>query len=189
MSTRPAIVTAIGEAAAAAAPAPDEQLELLPPTRFEPGDEQHGRMLESVKRQRAGRPPGARNLATRDAVDLVRRLFGDPLVESARWLLHSSSLRARLPGSRSTSRSRSSAKNSSRSARDRRHRRPRSPNRSTSIWIEYHRTESHRLTRFRTPGSRLRTEVGAKGEAFPQKSGSRELHSPRSICKNAPTTR
>jgi len=89
MSTRPAIVTAIGEAAAAAAPAPDEQLELLPPTRFEPGDEQHGRMLESVKRQRAGRPPGARNLATRDAVDLVRRLFGDPLVESARWLLHS----------------------------------------------------------------------------------------------------
>src|SRR3990172_2633839 len=35
-----------------------------------------------------GRPPGAQNLVTRQAREFVRRVFGDPLIESARWLLH-----------------------------------------------------------------------------------------------------
>jgi hypothetical protein len=76
------------ELEAQAAP-PAEQLELLPPTRFEVGSEEHGRLVEAVRRDRAGRPPGARNLATRDMVALVRRTIGDPFHESARILLHS----------------------------------------------------------------------------------------------------
>lgn len=86
--TAPAGVAAIAEAAAAAVPGELEQLELLPPTRFEPGSEEHARMIERVRRDRAGRPPGARNLATRRVLEVVRRLFGDPVMESARQLLH-----------------------------------------------------------------------------------------------------
>ena len=80
---------AIAGAAAAAAPAEAEQLDLLPfvPTRFEPGTQQHTEFVERVRR--AGRPIGAKNLAQQRVVELVRRLFGDPLVERARWLLHS----------------------------------------------------------------------------------------------------
>jgi hypothetical protein len=39
--TAPAAVTAIAAAAAEAMPAPAEQLDLLPPTRFEPRSEHH----------------------------------------------------------------------------------------------------------------------------------------------------
>src|SRR5262245_32094165 len=80
---------AVLEELEAQAPAEAEQLELLPPTRFEAGSEEHGRMVEAVRRDRAGRPPGARNLATRDMVAFVRRTIGDPFHESARLLLHS----------------------------------------------------------------------------------------------------
>lgn len=88
--TRPVVVDAIAEAAAAAIEAtpPAAQLELLPPTRFEEGDKQHQRVVASVRRDRAGRPEGARNIATREAVEFVRRVFGDPLIESARWAMH-----------------------------------------------------------------------------------------------------
>jgi hypothetical protein len=65
-----------------------DQLELLPPTRFAPGSWEHGELVERIERARRGRPPGARNLATRDAIAFIRRLFGDPLVESARYLAH-----------------------------------------------------------------------------------------------------
>ena len=80
---------AVLEELEAQAPAAAEQLELLPPTRFEAGSEEHGRLVEAVRRDRAGRPPGARNLATRDMVAFVRRTIGDPFHESARLLLHS----------------------------------------------------------------------------------------------------
>jgi hypothetical protein len=48
----------------------------------------HRELEERIARDRAGRPPGARNLATRDAIAFIRRVFGDPLVERARWLRH-----------------------------------------------------------------------------------------------------
>jgi len=75
----------------------EEQLELLPPSRFAPGSAAHVAMVDQVKRSGAGRPPGARNLATRDMVAFVRRVFGDPFLESARELLHTpASLAAEL---------------------------------------------------------------------------------------------
>lgn len=85
MTTRPVGVEAIAEAAREAVPAPVEQLELLAPTRFAPGSQQHAEMVERTRR---GRPLNARNIATRKAIEVVRRLFGDPMVESARQLLH-----------------------------------------------------------------------------------------------------
>lgn len=83
-------VRAIAAAAAEAAPSAAEQLELLErlaPTRFTPGSVQHDE--QRARLRAAGRPIGAKNLAQKAAVELVRRLFGDPMVERARWLLHS----------------------------------------------------------------------------------------------------
>jgi hypothetical protein len=89
MTTARTGVEAIGAAAAGAlADRAEEQLELMPPSRFEPGTPEHDRVVASVRRGQRGRPPGARNRATQAAADLVRRLFGDPLVIGARWLLH-----------------------------------------------------------------------------------------------------
>lgn len=85
--TAPGVLTEIA-AVAGAARAEEEQIELLPPSRFAREDSRHGRMVESVRRDRAGRPPGARNLKTRDAIDFIRRVFGDPLLERARLALH-----------------------------------------------------------------------------------------------------
>lgn len=99
--TRPVVVEAIADAAAAAlerqAPAA-EQLELLPPTQHKPGDDRHQALIESVRRNRAGRPDGAQNIATRDAIDFVRRVFGDPMIESARWAMHTPDSLARELG-------------------------------------------------------------------------------------------
>jgi hypothetical protein len=79
-----AAVRAIGEAAGAAAAAGDgEQLDLvalLPDARFP-------EIVQPGGAARLGRPIGARNIRTRQTVDFVRRMFGDPMVESARWLL------------------------------------------------------------------------------------------------------
>lgn len=86
--TRAAGVEAIAEAVAERLEAPAEQLELLPPTRFDPSDSRHEALRASVQRDRAGRPPGARNIATRQAIEVARRLFGDPIIESARWASH-----------------------------------------------------------------------------------------------------
>ena len=65
--------------------APDaEQLDLLP-TRFE-GDnavEQRARVVRG-----RGRPAGAKNIATKEVKDFIRRVIGDPMIESARWMLH-----------------------------------------------------------------------------------------------------
>src|SRR5437899_11449811 len=91
-------VRAVAEAAAGAVAHEAEQLELPPATRFEPGSIEHDKMVAEVKRDRAGRPPGARNIATRDAITVVRRLFGDPMVERARVLLHTPASLARELG-------------------------------------------------------------------------------------------
>lgn len=80
-----AIAAVVADAADAAEP---EQLELLPPTRFAPGSAGHAELGERIKRERAGRPPGATNIATRQMLAYVRRVWGDPVERRARWLLH-----------------------------------------------------------------------------------------------------
>lgn len=87
--TRPAVIEPIARAAAEAIEPEPLQLELLAPSKFPTGSEQHERMTQEVQRQARGRPSGARNLVTAQTIDFVRRVFGDPLIESARWLLHS----------------------------------------------------------------------------------------------------
>lgn len=85
-------VRAIGAAAADAmldrAVADAAQLELLP-SRFEPGSKRHREVVAASERRKAGRPQGATNLANRQVVEFVRRVFGDPMIERSRWLLHS----------------------------------------------------------------------------------------------------
>lgn len=79
---------AIGEIGAAL-PAPAEQLDMLPPSRFGAEDHRGERMRGAIARHRAGRPPGAQNKATRDVKEFCRRVFGlDPMVEGFRWALH-----------------------------------------------------------------------------------------------------
>lgn len=88
--------------AAVAEPSEEEQLALLPPSRFaadgfEPDAARARRSIDAVRRDRAGRPPGARNLATRQMLDFVRRVVGDPVLERARWtMLTPESLAAEL---------------------------------------------------------------------------------------------
>lgn len=88
-----AVAAAVAQAAGDGAG--DEQLELLPPSRFAEGKPYHVEMVEAVRRHGAGRPPGARNIATRDAVAFIRRVIGDPMIESARWLSHTPETLAR----------------------------------------------------------------------------------------------
>lgn len=91
-------------AIAAAAREADPQLDLLamlPPTRSPPGvavDAIRAEVLENARGRRMGRPPGAQNLATREAKEFFVRVFGDPLLESGRWLLHTPSTLAKELG-------------------------------------------------------------------------------------------
>lgn len=80
-----AIAAVIAEAAAAPAA---EQLELMPPTRSTITADEQARVEASVKRDRAGRPPGARNKATREMLEFVRKMCGDPLERRFRWAMH-----------------------------------------------------------------------------------------------------
>lgn len=82
-----AIVREIAAAAAADA-APDLQFELLPPTRTTMTPGEQARVEAAVKRDRAGRPPGAQNKATREMLDFVRSVCGDPLERRFRWAMH-----------------------------------------------------------------------------------------------------
>jgi hypothetical protein len=88
--TAPAANAAIAAAVSEAMPsAPaEQQLELMPPTDHEPGSPRAMAIAELVRRDRAGRPPGAQNVKTRDAVDFIRKVLGDPLIERARWAGH-----------------------------------------------------------------------------------------------------
>jgi hypothetical protein len=61
-----------------------QHLDFLPPTRFAEGTEQHAEFQERIARSRRGRPPGTRNLRTERAIAFIRRMFGDPFLESAR---------------------------------------------------------------------------------------------------------
>lgn len=79
------IAAAVADAARADTPA---QMDLLPPSRFEDDDTRAVRLRDAVARDRRGRPPGARNLSTREALDFVRKTLGDPVIERARWLGH-----------------------------------------------------------------------------------------------------
>lgn len=68
------------------------QLDMLP-SRFVPGGkawqrERAAAEREAIARHAAGRPAGAQNKATRDGLEFVRKVFGDPLIERARWLQH-----------------------------------------------------------------------------------------------------
>jgi hypothetical protein len=70
---------------AAAEPDEAEQLTMLPPLRTGLNDTRRAEIADAVRRR--GRPPGAKNIATRQALDFIRRVFGDPLIERSRWLL------------------------------------------------------------------------------------------------------
>lgn len=86
--TKAAFAGVIADAAAADAAAnAQEQLTLLP-TRFEPGSDQHDRVVEAIKRDRRGRPAGAQNIATREMKAFVIKVFGDPLLWRFRYLTH-----------------------------------------------------------------------------------------------------
>lgn len=86
--TAPAVRVPIAEVVAELAARPEEeQLALLPVPAMQ-GDGRAERARDLVRQHRAGRPPGARNLATRQALDFVRRVLGDPLIERARMAMH-----------------------------------------------------------------------------------------------------
>jgi hypothetical protein len=90
-----ALMTTLGgeltaAAAAAASAVEQQQLELLDyvPSRFQPESTERAELATQIKRDRAGRPPGSRNLMTRQMVDFIRKTIGDPLLERARWAMH-----------------------------------------------------------------------------------------------------
>lgn len=82
-------------ASAAAAEAKVEQLDLMPATRFEPGSERHDKLVEAVRANKRGRPPGAENVATREMKAFVLKVFGDPLLWRFRYLQHTPETLAR----------------------------------------------------------------------------------------------
>jgi hypothetical protein len=74
-------------ALAPAAPA-EVQLDLVPPGRESMTDGEQVRFDRAVAHGKAGRPPGAQNKTTREMLDFIRKTLGDPLLESARWAMH-----------------------------------------------------------------------------------------------------
>jgi hypothetical protein len=83
-----AIGGVIASAAAGARAEDPEQLELMPPTRANMTAAEQERVETAVKRDRAGRPPGAQNKATREMLDFVRKMCGDPLERRFRYAMH-----------------------------------------------------------------------------------------------------
>jgi hypothetical protein len=66
-----------------------EQLDMLmPPTRTTLTAGEQTRVETAIKHDRRGRPPGARNVATREMLEFVRKTMGDPLLERFRWATH-----------------------------------------------------------------------------------------------------
>jgi hypothetical protein len=61
-----------------------EQLALLPSLD---GIERGEEIAAAVEKRSRGRPKGASSLAQRDVVEFIRKTIGDPLVDSARYLL------------------------------------------------------------------------------------------------------
>jgi hypothetical protein len=86
---RGAVGTEILAAAGAAADPDAEQLDMLmPPTRASLTAAQAERVEAAVKHDRRGRPPGARNKATREMLEFVRNLMGDPFERRFRYAMH-----------------------------------------------------------------------------------------------------
>lgn len=84
-----AIAGVIASAAAAAAPVEAEQLAFLPPpTRSTMTDDEHARVERAIRQDRRGRPPGAQNKHTREMLEFVRKLCGDPLERRFRYAMH-----------------------------------------------------------------------------------------------------
>jgi len=75
-------------AAAAGGEPPIEQLELMPATRPSLTDSQQERIATAIRHDRRGRPPGAQNKSTREMLDFVRKLCGDPLERRFRYAMH-----------------------------------------------------------------------------------------------------
>ncbi|KQW22138.1 hypothetical protein ASC80_01705 [Afipia sp. Root123D2] len=95
------MIAAVARAEARSAGAQvEEQIDLLPPTRYDPKLDplEHGRMAEAVRRDRRGRPPGATNKTTREMLEFIRKTIGDPMLESARVLGHTPETLARELG-------------------------------------------------------------------------------------------
>jgi len=69
-----------------------EQLAMLMPPPSRLGDakaaEQTRSIVESHRARGAGRPPGARNVATRQMLEYLRRHGADPMEERFRWAMH-----------------------------------------------------------------------------------------------------
>jgi hypothetical protein len=74
--------------AQAAGAAPIEQLELMPATRPSLTSSQAERIATAIKHDRRGRPPGAQNKTTREMLEFVRKLCGDPLERRFRYAMH-----------------------------------------------------------------------------------------------------
>lgn len=91
-------VAAAGELARGGG-AEEEQLDLvgmLPPRReAEDAGLVRDHVLANARARGVGRPLGAPNLATRQVKEFIVKVFGDPLIESARWLLHTPATLAR----------------------------------------------------------------------------------------------
>lgn len=89
MTKKDAIGGVIAAAAADAAPAEADQLDMLmPPTRTTLTAKERDRVEASVKADRRGRPKGAQNVATRQMLEFVRKLCGDPLERRFRYAMH-----------------------------------------------------------------------------------------------------
>ena len=82
-----AAVAGVIAAAAGAAPAV-EQLELMPAMRASMTPREVERVEAGIKHDRRGRPPGAQNKSTREMLDFVRKLCGDPLERRFRYAMH-----------------------------------------------------------------------------------------------------
>lgn len=54
--------------------------------------------IRAAVKRRPGRPAGAKNLVTRDMLEFVRRVFGDPVEGRARWLMYEPEQLAKVLG-------------------------------------------------------------------------------------------
>lgn len=88
----------LAELLAGAGASEEEQLAFLPPAGGVDAEDRQARALEAVRADRRGRPAGAKNLATRQALDFIRRVLGDPLIDRARWAMHTPETLARELG-------------------------------------------------------------------------------------------
>lgn len=95
-ATRKPLAEALAAAAAEAEKPAAEQLTMLPPSPFGLGTGRQRVMAEHIARDRRGRPAGAQNLATRDVIAFVRQVFGDPVLERARWAAHTPATLAKV---------------------------------------------------------------------------------------------